>query len=745
MALLACEGESPQDAPEADAEAAEAGVDAGADATADLRRLPDAGPLRLWPRSPPATPGLPPSLSDFEWLEDVLATSHTVDPESRRPERGSYGVGNGLVFGLIGLDRPANTITGMSGPIYQRPDGGFFGDFAVQSPADSEAVFALRDAPVVRTLRSWGELSLETLDFAPPGRPQIIRHLVLRNRGPDAELDLELALAGVEGLAQTRGERSLTITCPELPERIEAEAVLELTCTLDFGPSDAAPLPQLLEETRTAYQAWRGQAARLVVPDPAVNDLYEGLLQTLYVQTDRSGVVSPMNRYTKGWLRDAEGPVLMLLRAGHFEAAQAALDGVHRALLHRGAISNSFDLRAASEEPEAPADPAAFWAAVDFMPNRNPAEAPSYLPILYRALHAHAGEALAPDLLELLRASVERQVVHEGLLDFSGDETYRFVMTPALGIGAPEVCCWSAQSAFLYVVAAEATAHLLGDESLLAAAEAVRAVTDARYQVEDPELGRFYAPVLRKEDGLPFPRPFEDVAMSPLWTGYLGPDAAAEHLQASLDYLLREDTSLLSPKTGASPTPVLAYTGMVPGLLLSNLARAQHTKMHVAFDALATTATPSGHFEELQDGAHRPLDLTHAADGTGGDTTARYRPWESGIVGAALLDYLVGAEPEAAEQRLSLRPHLPPSWPSLRVEHLRVGAQRYTLELRRTPTGLALEVSGLPEGWQVDVELAAEHPFAGEAAKGQGEPAPYLWRRSVPSEATLLLEAPYAL
>lgn len=76
-----------------------------------------------------------------------------------------------------------------------------------------------------------------------------------------------------------------------------------------------------------------------------------------------------------------------------------------------------------------------------------------------------------------------------------------------------------------------------------------------------------------------------------------------------------------------------------------------------------------------------------SADGTG----ERAGPTRAAMLVAALVHGVVGAEPDAARQRLALRPCLPDSWTSLRIGDLGVGdaaiAMRYTTEgVRRTFT-----------------------------------------------------------
>ena len=64
---------------------------------------------------------------------DLPASALTTDRPALilpRTRHLSVGLGNGRVFGIVGLDSPWNTLTNAVGPGYQR-DGGFFGDSEV--------------------------------------------------------------------------------------------------------------------------------------------------------------------------------------------------------------------------------------------------------------------------------------------------------------------------------------------------------------------------------------------------------------------------------------------------------------------------------------------------------------------------------------------------------------------------------------------------------------------------------------
>ncbi len=636
---------------------------------------------------------VPDALASLDWLEDPSAW-RWADAESRA-EAGSLGVGNGIVFALVGLDGP-NTLSNAIGPGYDA-DAGFFSDTSLELARDGVALTSTgsrverpRGSAVARALVEYGEVTLSTTDVAPPGVAAIVRHVTVTGAG---SVD-GLALTGADG-EETRGGRTLRASCDAREVHpLAAGEAWSTTCRYAFSADgtfvEDTDAVDALVASRAATEALLARAAVLGVPDAAVADLYEGMLITALVQTAPSGIVSPMDRYTRGWLRDTEGPARLFLRAGLFEEVDAMLDGTLRAQLAEGTIANSFPL--AFEEPDYPDDPDAFWADAPFMDGREPVEAPSYPVLLQAQLDAFSGGAPDPQRLAWLRACLLRQELgEEGLFPFSGDETFRYPLATALGAGLPEEVGWSANSAILY----DAAAATLGEPGV---------GTDAWW------ADGYWAPVARYGDLTPTGAPFEDVALAPIWWGDTG-GRAEENLATTIDALLRDDGVLRSSVSG-SDTETPMTTGMVPGFFLQNVARMHRSEEALAFAALGHVATPSGHFEELHGPDGRALDVTHDADGLGADVPARYRPWEGGDVVAALLDYLYGIDPDATDGALALAPHLPPGWPSSAAEGLRLGDARYDLRIDGYTEGQVVTLArDAGDRWATQVTLHGERPF----------------------------------
>jgi hypothetical protein len=118
----------------------------------------------------------PDDLEDLEWLANMSHYGQDGLYEGRHAS-GTFGVGNGIVFGLLGPDSPWNTLTNGIGPGYQR-DAGFFGDSAVvvvdggeEMEVEEERVQRPRGTAVVRTLTRSGDVSWSTTDLAVVAEP----------------------------------------------------------------------------------------------------------------------------------------------------------------------------------------------------------------------------------------------------------------------------------------------------------------------------------------------------------------------------------------------------------------------------------------------------------------------------------------------------------------------------------------------------------------------------------------------
>ncbi len=87
------------------------------------------------------------------------------------------------------------------------------------------------------------------------------------------------------------------------------------------------------------------------------------------------------------------------------------------------------------------------------------------------------------------------------------------------------------------------------------------------------------------------------------------------------------------------------------------------------------------------------MQFVYDALGGIGDVTARFRPWEGGIVLDAAFFYWTGFEPDAPAGRARVRPHLPNGWFEVMVAPLVTGETRCSLRVRLVDGDLVAELA----------------------------------------------------
>lgn len=700
-------------------------------------------------------------------------TTRVAGPIADRPDvghRGAYGVGNGHSFALFGLTDPMNTMHGLAAPTYERGPR-FAGDYAIYlapvgdgaSPHfDEEQVTRSLSAPVVLTRARLSELRLDTVDFAPVTddvalRGCMIRVLTVTNDGasetpphelrvqpandtesPAPDLLLEVGperafttyfVDGVVTVTETAEQRWLTREVGPLAPGAAEQTVL-LHCGAE-GSTVVRPAAvdagALLDATAADYQAWQSNLVQVDIPDPLVADYIDGMKMTLRVQQAASGASCPMSQYTRTWARDNIGPVLGMLAFGAHDDVRAMMDYVFGAVVLGGDLSNSYD--ADLDLSDLPAEPD--WDALPPLDGRVGAETPSYMVSIYGEYLLHSGriDRVRDRFAFLRRCMLAQDFGPDGLLPFTGDETFRAAMNAAFDLPlefAHHEQSYSANSAILWLGAAQhylRMADELGMAADRAATEARVAELEAGFETHYALDGGCMSPFQDRATGESWPTSFEDVSLKALWTGWRDGDSPAA--QATMSCLVdgleqhpgvyrsfaaeRYRNYVLLPNVDG------VYTGMLPGYTLAALTAVGHPDAAAAFDELGVLSTSSGNAQEYQ--AYRGTDefgLTAIYDVTGGlgDYTAKFRPWEGGINVHAALGYLVGFEPDALAHTFALRPHLPAAWPSMAFRGLRSGEHRFDLEVERladghglTLTSLATEHHEAQLRW--DVELGA--------------------------------------
>ena len=675
--------------------------------------------------------------------------THVAGPIDDRPDiglRGAFGTGNGRVFGLIGMTDPLNTLHGLVGPSYEKGER-FFGDYAIElAPAggaalDFEEEWAARSlsSTAVLTRGRLGELTLDTIDFAPSVAGSdhcLLRALRVANGGASSSPAYDLRVRAARPLSspapgvivEASSERTLTTTLvgrADAEVRSDEQALVLPLGSLDAGEErelllahcardGSAPevigeldVDSLLEATTASYQAWERDLLQLDLPDPMVADFVDGMKLTLKVQTAASGAACPMSQYTRTWARDNIGPVLALLDLGAHDDVAAMMDYVYGAVLLGGDLSNSYAADLDLSELPPPPD----WDAMPPLSGRVAAETPSYMVWIYGAHQLHSGDiARADERFGFLRRSLLAQALSpDGLLPFTGDETYRTAMDVAFGFALAylhEDLSWSANSSLLWLGAQRHFIRLaegLGLDGDVAAAQSMGEIVEAaaigRYLLDDGCI----SPLVDRESDETWPAPFEDVALKVTWAGWKdGDDPAARDMLACLRRRAQVGPGdIQSPlhesyrESALLPQADAVYTGMLPGYTLAALVDAGDIEASAAVNALGKTLSSSGNIGEylFRFGDERSgLTIIYDDSGVVGDYTSKFRPWEGGILLDALLHYLVGFSPDAPAGAITLRPHLPPNWPAASYRGLRIGDDRLDLHLSRAAEEIEVRV-----------------------------------------------------
>lgn len=415
------------------------------------------------------TPSIPtPLVETMPDLGDHSAWAQDARFEGDRPDksaRGVYPVGNGRVFGYLGLGARANTMQGVSGPGYQTAEDcapkGHFGEHTLELLVDGKQV----DLPAQHVRRVRGAnfvvtidedpkgLSLRTLSFAPPDDTKLVRVLDVVNNGAQEVRGarLVLRLEGRAALAAPadwcvdydRGGRTCHavfhladqaadgVALPALAAGARWRGVL--TIATAAGKSDAGArgdfgdAARQIDQATAAAQAtlgwWRAKLRDTLYFDTdhrKLRDLVQDWKVLLLVQRDAgSGAVSPMVNYRGCWVRDSVGPLLLFLRFNMWQEAKDLLEYLYQAtrLLDRVPNQVPLDLDFAGLEGKQ-----VDWDKIAVPPS----EVPSWIVLMHfwywRVTRDH-------DLIrahkKLLECCLRRQSrIDEVLLPFHGDETW---------------------------------------------------------------------------------------------------------------------------------------------------------------------------------------------------------------------------------------------------------------------------------------------------------------------------------
>ncbi len=402
--------------------------------------------------------------------------------------------------------------------------------------------------------------------------------------------------------------------------------------------------------TRRLLAAWQGRSGAKVIaeckrfmPPPLIartDGRSDPILEMIQgcgavceaAQARCGGVLASPYMYPMCYVRDQFGSFRLFLEQGAYERAWRAL-AYHVAMENQWGFQNSYE--AVPEPPDPnnwnqthPAEPGQGYGG---------AEVPAYIILMARDYYLATGDRarVAPLYARLaynLRVQNFNPETH--LLASPTDESY----TQIVGIGGEKDFT---DSNILFLGAADFMVRLareLGHEADAAEFQALRDRTfTAMKEHLWVEKGRYFA--ICKQDR----RPCFDPSLRWFHLG-IG-DRFGPIQQGCLDAVLR---SLINPIRVVPDRPEAA--GMEPGYLLQALSRAQRPQMHDAARLLTLYGSDTRNMNEYYH--HGPEAMS-----------GKLRPWESGVAGWALAQYLLGAQPDLPAGKLRLQPHLPPGWP----------------------------------------------------------------------------------
>ncbi len=662
---------------------------------------------------------------------------------------GAYPIGNGHVFGIASLSVPFGTVEDIFGPHYQRV-GGMLGAWVPAVLVDNEPVTIQRQwvrwiAPggLVHSRWEGDTITVDLLQTVPRDLTAVTTMFMVTNAGDapvDVSLGMQSSLPTLEhpegdlkfsrdevfvraGFAGARTSVVNRWVLPDLPDEMsdrvrpiprmamesDNEAVI---CSL--GPVDpqesvgkigyiaigagaegAAETVAAVEERgwqlfEDTHAWWRDWHERTLIVEGAGEKIDQFMAIQKYicrVQQADAGGYSPMHKYSYRWIRDSNGPIMFLLDSGDFDSVNRDLSYHYAGCAQKQEIFNNIELILDVDPDNVPEID---WSEV---PTQK-AESGSFLILQNYWYHLHTGET---EQLEerwdyLRRAFDGHEIDDRGRLLFHGDETYRFPGYQMFGVEPEAVADYvhmslcSADSGFKYVAAAEAMAEMAGRigrpeeeiEIYREAARWVREMTEQNYWQEDRG---YYAPAMSDVSDERYRYPFANINMRPTWIGYAEPDEQQRrNITSALRYLYR-------PEAGTSNlTPTCGYTvGMTPGMVLSGLTSVGHPEASQALRGLLTAAEASGGFSEM----NRPDDMP-SRDAWG---RHRVRPWEGGINGSAVLQFLTGFEPDAPNRAVRFAPNLPDGSDAMTVRNLRVADANLTLQVERAGEALRVRIT----------------------------------------------------
>lgn len=660
---------------------------------------------------------------EVEWQFD--GDTPVVDPS----RLAYYAIGNGHTFSFVGTDYPLSVLHETVGPDYTRQELETFPDIKFIAQRDGAAVKFTKSRigrfaknSIVGVTNQAGDLRMTTLFVAPQTDDAQLdtTHMIvirLENTGVDTMVNLNVASLPYSGATDTgtpgvlqiaRLDHDIYMVLDGGTWSAEKKTFAGPTVTISGGDHadfvfwlyftegepavDPAPgfaqkaaatdVQDVIDATGAWWKNWFGQGLQVNIPDVRLMDLLESFLYTVKSQTTHDGAMTPLSHYGEYWTRDLSGGVRLLAINSREDEVRAMLD------YHRAAACAYHGFFNATEVDRPLGVPCAVedWLALPVMAEKTAAEAPSYVVHMYdRHFDMTGDNGLMAEREQMLRYGLLNQNIDDSfLLPFSDDETFRAAMAMNLGIGGPETMFatshWSLQSTLLYVAAADGLAQALGYDETDEVVVTRNAVADTLEQYYWQEEEGFFAPIVSMADLSPHMHPYEDVNFTISWMNLedtLGWDKVHRDVNKLVELSWMPELGIIQTNLG-NLEPLLGYdlslglaTGMTPGFTLYAFARHRSDLAEQAFNAFPAIVTASGNVtEDFATLGFRPLMPLYDPAGKVGEVWARFRPWEGGQDGEAILFYLTGLYPDAGAGTVALKPHIPNNLPYAKYKGL---------------------------------------------------------------------------
>jgi hypothetical protein len=670
--------------------------------------------------------------------------------------RGAFPVGDGHVFGSLGLGRRANTIRGLTGPGYATKSlpthKGHFGEMSLDLleggktvALENQHLWRVRGANVVISSDTSNDgLSIHTVNFAHPGSKTIYRWVEVQNLGSTArKIVLRVDWSGATPTPQGRllldnekDGRSAELSSSIAGKAEQGQWMLDLG-SIEAQKSKTVALHLRMTTTGKAYagpeaaqkscesalqgslEAWIAKLAgtsSLSSDRQELADLMEDWKVLMLVQRDaESGAVIPMLGQRRSKIAENNGALLALLRYGLFTEAKQLLDYHVKAAIQSGKIQA--DLPADLDVSKVKMlETAEQWAGIQ-MPND---EISAWL-ILQHEWYFRAtwDKSVLTDrwpflvrLMESMKPAADASMPVSGKESYMQDRWFRVAgrntamsFLPADG---PARHSRSLDNSILYLLSLNAMSELGEDhDKTLAGPKSLekdwKSENKSKYEAKHLDILQkleqtFWLPAENRF--APFLSPINGLphrapyAIPNLRLQWVGYTyALGEHNRENLRNSLAE---LWQNRTRVGMTPSIGATpGDLQGYLLYSLADLDDQNRGDCLDELIHQATPSAGWAEFYDSRGRPVDPDNSAN------PVRLRPSEAGInldaIAFALngIRYVVSPGWSKKDQRFKLRLPTKSRW--LTLKNLRHDGHQFHIFLdERFVKDTTIDKSGKP-------------------------------------------------